>query len=223
MSALAVILLSDELSALGVDTLTLLIVAAFAAAIMGRLRSLPVTYIGGIVIGLTISFQQNFLTWSGRWASGAIAIPTGILFVALLFLPQARIEGRVTRRAAVPRVPRPRTALAGFGVLFLAVALLGAWFGRTDVRTLTLVIVTSIILLSYVPLTGWARQISLAPITFAGVGAFAVAEWGASLGTFASLAVAAARAVPIGVLMALPALRLQGLYLDLASIAFARP
>ncbi len=222
MAALAGILLAEELSALGVDTLTLLIVDAFAAAIIGRLRSLPLTYLGGIVIGLTISFQQNFLTWTGRWASGAIAIPTAILFVALLFLPQARIEGRVTRRAAIPRVPRPRTALVGFAALFAVVVLLGAWFGRTDVRTLTLVIVTSIILLSYVPLTGWAGQISLAQITFAGVGAFAVAEWGASLGTFASLAVAAALAVPIGVLMALPALRLQGLYLALASIAFAR-
>ncbi len=222
MAALAGILLAEELSSLGVQTLTLLIVDAFAAAIIGRLTSLPVAYAGGMVIGLAISFQQNFLTWSGRWASGAIAIPTAILFLALLFLPQARIEGRVIRRAVVPRIPRPRTALVGFVALFAVVVVLGGWFGRTDVRTLTLVIVTSVILLSYLPLTGWAGQISLAQITFAGVGAFAVAEWGTSLGTFAALVVAAALAVPFGVLMALPALRLQGLYLALASIAFAR-
>jgi branched-chain amino acid transport system permease protein len=222
MAALAGILLAEELSALSVETLTLLIVDAFAAAIIGRLRNLPVTYVGGIVIGLAISFQQNFLTWSGRWTSAAIAIPTVILFLALLFLPHARIEGRVALRGAVPRVPRPRTALAGFVALFAAVVILGGWFGRADVRTLTLVIVTSVILLSYVPLTGWAGQISLAQITFAGVGAFAIAEWGSSLGTVAALALAAALAVPFGVLMALPALRLQGLYLALASMAFAR-
>ncbi len=222
MAALAGILLAEELSSLSVETLTLLIVDAFAAAIIGRLRSLPVTYVGGIVIGLAISFQQNFLTWSGRWSSAATAIPTVILFLALLFLPQARIEGRATPRGVVPRVPRPRTALAGFAALFAAVVVLGGWFGRTDVRTLTLVIVTAVILVSYVPLTGWAGQISLAQITFAGVGAFAVAEWGSSLGTVGALAVATALAVPFGVLMALPALRLQGVYLALASIAFAR-
>jgi branched-chain amino acid transport system permease protein len=222
MAALAGILLAEELSALSVQTLTLLIVDAFAAAIIGRLRNLPVTYVGGIIIGLAISFQQNFLTWSGRWTSAAIAIPTVILFLALLFLPHARIEGRVAIRGAVPRVPRPRTALAGFGALFVAVVVLGGWFGRGDVRTLTLVIVTSVILLSYVPLTGWAGQISLAQITFAGVGAFAIAEWGSTLGTVGALVVAAALAVPFGVLMALPALRLQGLYLALASMAFAR-
>src|SRR5262249_47180403 len=42
------------------------------------------------------------------------------------------------------------------------------------------------------------------------------------LGTIGGLLVAAAFAVPIGALMALPALRLQGLYLALASMAFAR-
>ena len=82
-------------------------------------------------------------------------------------------------------------------------------------------------MLSLVPLTGWAGQISLAQITFVGVGAFAMAEvagdaqsW-LGAGNPLGLLVAAAAAVPFGVLMALPALRLQGLYLALASMAFA--
>ena len=82
-------------------------------------------------------------------------------------------------------------------------------------------------MLSLVPLTGWAGQISLAQITFVGVGAFAMAEvagdaqsW-LGAGNPLGLLVAAAVAVPFGVLMALPALRLQGLYLALASMAFA--
>ena len=33
-------------------------------------------------------------------------------------------------------------------------------------------------MMSLVPLTGWANQISLAQITLAGCGAFALAEWG---------------------------------------------
>ena len=222
MAALAGIFLAEELSNLSVETLTLLIVDAFAAAIIGRLRSLPLTYLGGILIGLALSFQQNFLTWSGRWTQATTAIPIIILFLALLFLPQARIEGRTTQRVITPRVPTIRTTAIGMAILFGVMLALSLVVERTDVRTLTLAVSIAFIMLSLVPLTGWAGQISLAQITFAGAGAFAYVEWGSGLGTIGGLLVGALFAVPFGVMMALPALRLQGLYLALASMAFAR-
>ena len=222
MAALAGIFLAEELSTLNVQSLTLLIVDAFAAAIIGRLRSLPMTYLGGILIGLALSFQQNFLTWSGRWTQATTAIPIIILFLALLFLPQARIEGRTSQRVITPHIPRIRTAAIAMAVLFGAMLALSLVFQRTDIRTLTLGMSVAFIMLSLVPLTGWAGQISLAQITFAGAGAFALVEWGSGLGTFGGLLLAALFAAPFGVLMALPALRLQGLYLALASMAFAR-
>lgn len=222
MAALAGIFLAEELSTLNVESLTLLIVDAFAAAIIGRLRSLPMTYVGGIIIGLALSFQQNFLTWSGRWTLATAAIPTIILFLALLFLPQARIEGRTSQRVITPRVPAVRTAVIGMAILFVVVAVLSLVFERTNVRTLTLGVCVAFVMLSLVPLTGWAGQVSLAQLTFAGAGAFALVEWGSGLGTLGGLVLAALFAVPFGMLMALPALRLQGLYLALASMAFAR-
>jgi branched-chain amino acid transport system permease protein len=76
-------------------------------------------------------------------------------------------------------------------------------------------------MLSRVPLTGWSLQLSLAQVTFVGAGAFAFLQWGNDLGTIGGLAVAALFAIPFGVVMALPALRLQGLYLALATMAFA--
>ena len=119
MAAIAGIFLAEELSNLSVETLTLFIVDAFAAAIIGRLKSLPLTYVGGMIIGLSIAFQQNFLTWSGRWSSASFAIPTMILFLALLFLPQARIEGRRITSKVTPRVPIDATrAPCGMLVLF---------------------------------------------------------------------------------------------------------
>ena len=222
MAAIAGIFLAEELSALSVETLTLLIVDAFAAAIIGRLRNLPLTYAGGILIGLALSFQENFLNWAGRWSTAATAIPTMILFLALLFLPQARIEGRRSIREVTPRIPRVRSAALAMVALFAVIVVAGGLLDRPDVRRLALGLVTGFILLSLVPLTGWAGQISLAQITFAGAGAFAFAEWGPHLGTIGGLLVASLFAVPFGVLMALPALRLQGLYLALASMAFAR-
>ena len=129
----------------------------------------------------------------------------------------------------VPRVPGLGRAASGLAAVVLVVALVAEFGGldTTNLRRLTLALITALIMLSLVPLTGWAGQISLAQITFVGVGAFAMAEvagdaqsW-LGAGNPLGLLVAAAAAVPFGVLMALPALRLQGLYLALASMAFA--
>jgi branched-chain amino acid transport system permease protein len=231
MAALAGIFLAEELSNLSVETLTLFIVDAFAAAIIGRLRSLPLTYAGGILIGLSIAFQQNFLTWSGRWSSASFAIPTMILFLALLFVPQARIEGRQVTSKVTPRVPTLRRATAGMMVLFGFMLVNAAIWDRIGNRNLTLVMLYAFTMLSLVPLTGWSGQISLGQVVFVGIGAFVLVQGGAwsPLGMLPNfngnplgLLLAAACAVPFGVLIALPAVRLQGLYLALATMAFAR-
>jgi branched-chain amino acid transport system permease protein len=229
MAAIAGILLAPNVG-LRVDALTLFIVDAFAAAIIGRLRSLPWTFAGGLIIGIVQAIAVNFLNLYGRWSTASTAIPAIILFIALLALPQARLElGRLAPKYRVPRVPSVRESALGMAVLLVVIILIDkfAGFGVPDTRRITLAILTSIIMLSLVPLTGWAGQISLAQITFVGVGAYAMAmvagdasSWfnpGSPLG----LVAAAVLAVPFGVLMALPALRLQGLYLALASMAFA--
>ena len=71
-------------------------------------------------------FQQNFLSWTGRWTTAPLAIPQIMLFLALLFLPQARIEGKKLIRQVAPRIPKIRTAILGMGILFVVVAVLGA-------------------------------------------------------------------------------------------------
>ena len=229
MAAVAGILLAPT-AGLRVDILTLFIIDAFAAAIIGRLQSLPWTFAGGLIIGLATSFATTFLNLNGRWGTASTAIPAIILFIALLALPQARIElGRLAPRYRVPRVGKVWETGVGMAVLLVVVVLVVELGGlqETDTRRITLAMVTALIMLSLVPLTGWAGQISLAQITFVGVGAFTMSQvagqagqWfhpGSPLGLLAAAVVAA----PFGVLMALPALRLQGLYLALASLAFA--
>ena len=222
MAAVAGIFLAEELATLDVQTLTLLILSAFAAAIIGRLKSLPLTFMGGLLIGLVFEFQQNFLSWNGRWTTAPLAIPQIMLFLALLFLPQARIEGKKAIRSVAPRIPKIRMAVLGMVVLFGIVVVLSLIAERVDVRTITLALLTMLIMVSLVPLTGWSKQISLAQITFVGAGAFAYLQWAPSLGTIGGMIVASLFAIPFGVAMALPALRLQGLYLALASMAFAQ-
>ena len=213
MAAIAGILLAPNVG-LRVDVLTLFIVDAFAAAIIGRLRSLPWTFVGGLIIGVTQSIALNFLQWGGRWGTATTAIPAVILFVALLALPEARLEvGRLVPKHRVPSCPT-------------CAARSWAWRcssrGRADraVRRSRrhqpapphARVHHRAMMLSLVPLTGWAGQISLAQITFVGVGAFAMAEVAGDAcswlgpGNPLGLLVAAVVAVPFGVLMALPAL-----------------
>jgi branched-chain amino acid transport system permease protein len=221
MAALAGIFLSEELSALDPSTLTLFIVDAFAAAIIAKLRSLPMAYVGGLIIGLTLSFQENFLSWTGRWTSAPQAIPAALLFIAVLFIRDSRIKGRSKPRRTADRIPTTRNALLGFAVLILIALVCSATLGRSNLREVILIVLSAFVMLSLVPLTGWANQISLAQITLVGCGAFAVVEWGLG-GSALSLLIAAAFAVPIGLIMAGPAIRLQGIYLALATMAFAR-
>lgn len=234
MAAVAGIFLAQEFGNFDSQGLTLFIVEAFAAAIIGRLRSLPMTLVGGAVIGFSLSFQREFLSFPTRWLSlqKQGVIPGIILFLALLFLPQARIEGRKLARAITARVPSIKRSLVGFGILFVVVVFLAQAMSSANLLRVELGVVVAFIMLSLVPLTGWAGQISLAQIAFVGFGAWAAFEFssaganafGLSLygaGNPVALIFGALVAVPFGLLMALPALRLQGLYLALASMAFA--
>ena len=106
-------------------------------------------------------------------------------------------------------------------VMLVVVFAISSGFDEVNLNRLTLAMITATLLLSFVPLTGWAGYVSLAQITFAGVGAFTMWAVAGSTGNPLGLLVAAVVVVPFGFLMALPALRLQGLYLALASLAFA--
>jgi branched-chain amino acid transport system permease protein len=78
----------------------------------------------------------------------------------------------------------------------------------------------AVVAISLVPLVGYGGQISLCQMTFAGIGAVTMAHWGIGppvLGLVVATLVAAA----VGTLVALPALRLRGIYLALATMAFA--
>jgi ABC-type branched-subunit amino acid transport system permease subunit len=78
----------------------------------------------------------------------------------------------------------------------------------------------AIIMLSLVPLTGYGGQINLAPLSFAGIGAVMMGQFGGD-GTLWGLFLAVAVTAVVGALVALPALRLTGLYLALLTAAFA--
>jgi branched-chain amino acid transport system permease protein len=220
LGAVAGLLLAPEVT-LSIEALTVLIIDAFAAAILGRLRSLPLTVLGGVFLGALSAFSLGFLQFTGRWTNFVAAIPTIVLFFALLAMPAARIQVGRARARIHARVPTLREAAIGGLLLIGAIALIGDQLKLTDQNRLALGMISALMLVSLVPLIGWAGQVSLAPLAFAGVGAFVVVKWTPD-GDLVGIALAALLAIPFGIVMALPALRLRGLYFALASIAFAR-
>jgi branched-chain amino acid transport system permease protein len=81
-------------------------------------------------------------------------------------------------------------------------------------------VAVAIIGLSLVPLVGFAGQLSLCQMSFAGIGAVLMAHHGQG-GDPTGLVVATVVTGLIGALVALPTLRMAGIYLALATAAFA--
>ena len=107
MAALAGILLAPELG-LDVLGLTFVTISAFAAALVGRLRSLPWTFAGAMVLGLVITYAKGFLVLTNRWYQLPDAVPSLFLLVALLTLPSSQLRFAGSVGAANPAPPGRR-------------------------------------------------------------------------------------------------------------------
>ena len=222
LAAVAGILLAPETDMSPGGSLTLLVVAAFAAAAVGRIRSLPLTYLGALILAGITQFSQNFLELGGRWRDVPTAYPAIMLFCVLLLLPESQLQSaRLDTDGRPARVSTPRDTALGMIVVVLVMGAVGAVLSPANVNRFGLAMCTGLVVLSLVPLIGWGGQVSLAPLAFAGVGAVAYAQFGGAEGHFWAVPIAGLVAVPIGALLALPALRLQGLYLALSTFAFA--
>ena len=218
LAALAGILIAP-LQQLGQFNLTILVIFGYAAAVVGRLKNLPLTVAGAIVLGLLTSYAQGYLPVN-LLSELVPVIPMALLFVALLALPQDRLK---TARLGTSR-PRRVTSLP-VSVVWACLFVFGAWFVSNVLSAGNLItfgsgIVLGVVMLSSVLLTGYGGQVSLCQMTFAGLGAFFM---GKIAGGNSLVGLAAAMLFPaaIGAVLAVVVLRLRGLYLALATLAFA--
>lgn len=219
LAALAGIIIAP-VAGLDTATLPLMILPAFAAALLGRFRSFTVT----AVVALAIGIAQSELTlyWSSQPGVN-VAVPLAVVIVAMIIsgrlIPQrgALSEGRP------PKTPSGRIRPLPAGLAIAAtVALLV--FGNPTYQAAT---VTSlgfaIAALSLVVITGYTGQISIAQMTFAGLSGLFLAKLATHLGVPfpLSVLVAALLAVPVGVLVGLPALRVRGINLAVVTFGLA--
>jgi ABC-type branched-subunit amino acid transport system ATPase component/branched-subunit amino acid ABC-type transport system permease component len=202
--------------------LTLLVVAAFGAAAVGAFTSLPLTFGGGLLIGVLAALSTKYFS-TGVLAGLPPALPFVVLFTVLLVFPRRYLV------AGAGAIARPRTAWSappsfqlGSGAALLVVLALVPSFAGIHLGDWTIAVGTAIVFLSLGLLARTSGQVSLAHVSFMAIGAAAFSHLavGQSFPWLLALVAAGLIAVPIGALLAIPAIRLTGLYLALATFGF---
>jgi len=203
--------------------LTLLVVQAFGAAAIGRFSSLPLTYLGGLAVGVGASLSTKFVASVPSLRGLPSSFPFLVLFVTLLVLPRRLL---VDSGAAVASPPPhthslpPRVARGGL-VLGAGVALLVPWIVGARLPVYTNAVIYVLVFLSLRLLVRTSNQVSLAHAGFAAVGAAAFAHFThAGLPWPLALLAAGLVGVPVGAVVAIPAIRMSGLYLAIATFGF---
>jgi len=220
-AALSAILLAPFVG-LDVAILTLLIVRAFGAAVVGRLTSLPLTYAAGIGIGVAEALSTKLAGSHPALIGLPPAIPFLVLFAALVVAKRGTfVEAVKDRRSAaqVPNLGRFRPLL--FVGIAVALLVLPTQLGAARLLTATSTLIFLLLFVSLRLLVGLSRQVSLCHAVFVALGATTLANLvNAGVPFLLALLLAGLVLVPVGAAVAIPAIRLSGLFLALATFGF---
>ena len=228
---------------LSVNQVLLLLVPSLAAALVGGFTSFPLTLLGGVVIGVI----ESELTSDADWIPELFKQPgwsKSVPFIIIISVLVFRGRALPLRSHVLERMPR-----LGAGRIrwpFIAVVIAFMWvelnhlvtvFGYEGfhvnwISSVTTTMVVATICLSLVVVTGYTGQLSLAQFALAGAGAYVAARaasGGDLLATFSfghvgfevALVLGVLCAIPVGLLVGLPALRTRGVNLAIATLGLA--
>ncbi len=221
-------ILISPIIGLNVGALTNLLLASLAAALVAGFRSLPITLAAGMALGLLRSEMTRFLPELDLpdevdLAGLADTLPFLVIIVVLAISGRALpVRGFIQER--LPKIGAGRIRPGVIVPLTIVVAVLilqidsPAWQGAV-ISTMGL----AVILLSAVVIVGYAGQISLAQFALAGFGAWVAARLIVDTGMPFEVAtlLAILAGVAIGVMFALPAVRVRGVRLAIITFGLA--
>jgi ABC-type branched-subunit amino acid transport system ATPase component/branched-subunit amino acid ABC-type transport system permease component len=194
-------------------SLVLLIIPAMSAALIGEFMSFPLTVLAALVLGISQSELQRYVTQPG-WATAA----PFIVVIAVLVVRGRSLPLRSFVLDRLPAVGSGRIRIAVVVVLYAVISwlVLGA---NPDWATATVTtFAMAIVCLSVVLLTGFTGQLSLAQFVLAGVGALLAARLDSHMTFLLALLVSAIITCIVGAVVGLPALRTRGSTLAVATL-----
>jgi ABC-type branched-subunit amino acid transport system permease subunit len=204
---------------------TLFIVPALAAALVGRFQSFWITALAGLLIGCAQSELAKLITvWTWLPQQG---LGDALPFVVIIIVMTVRSRSVLARGGETaernPSVGRPHAPLRTAAICFVAGVLLMLVLNSVLRFAFISSLTVTCIALSVVVLTGYVGQVSLAQMSLAGIGGFTLghisADW--HVGFPWSLILAGLCAVPVGLVIGLPALRMRGVNLAVVTLGFA--
>lgn len=225
LAGLAMILAAPILNSLDPSVQSLLIVPALGAALLGRFQSIGVAAAAGLGIGMLMS---EISAAQSEWdALQGIGLQQGLPFLLVLVALVARGDRVMPRgeriHSHLPAAPAPTVSVVAT-VGFVVACSIGLVTLDSEWRlAIIFTAIAAVMALSVIVLTGFVGQISLATFALAGTAGFTMVKvgdawgvgfpWAPLLGTVA--------AVALGTLAGLPAIRIRGLTLAIASLAAA--
>ncbi|MGW1927364.1 ABC transporter permease subunit, partial [Streptomyces massasporeus] len=220
--------LATPLLGLSAHDYTLFLFVSATAAVLGRFASVPLAFAGGLGLGVLQNLVAGYASFAEGITGFRTAVPFLILFAGLVVLVRRRRRAAGTAAADPP----PVEYLAGkgwgrrWGAWLVAGVLLGTAFYTVTTPfwsgILTQGLAIGLVFMSFTVVTGLGAMVSLAQASFV-TGAALVAGLLMSHGWpfVAAAAVGTAAAALLGAVVALPALRLGGRSLALATLALA--
>ncbi|MFJ2596655.1 ABC transporter permease subunit [Streptomyces erythrochromogenes] len=219
--------LATPLLGLSAHDFTLFLFVSATAAVIGRFASVPLAFAGGLGLGVLQNLVAGYASFAESITGFRTAVPFLILFGGLLVLTR---RARTAGVSAVDAPPVDHLVPAAWGRRW------GVWAAGAGLLCVAFYTVTTpfwsgllaqglavaLVFMSFTVVTGLGAMVSLAQGTFVTVAAL-VAGLLMSRGWpfVAALAVGTCAAALLGALVALPALRLGGRSLALATLALA--
>ncbi|HKS99793.1 MAG TPA: ABC transporter permease [Rugosimonospora sp.] len=206
------------------------IVPALGAALLASFTSFTIAAAAGLAMGMA----QSLVTYlqSMPWFPTSDSLPlkgvADLVFFAVIGAAVALRGKRLPQRGTViahrlPKAPRPQRIArpAATGAVLAAAGLLLLPYGGRQAITFTLIALISC--LAIIVLVGYAGQLSLVQTALAGVAGFATSRLAVQAGIGFPLGplLGVAAATGLGLLVALPALRVRGVHLAIVTMAAA--
>ena len=205
----------------GIDptNIPFLVVPALAAALIGGFTSFWVTGVAALAIGLMQSEALRF--WNQPGAQDMIPLLVIIVVMSLRNRALPTRDYILKGRPPISLAGRFRLSWAVGGIIVTLVV--SAFLTGQYSYALQTSWILAIVLLSQTIVTGFVGQVSLAQMTFAGVGALVTARCASNLGVPfpLSIVIAAVVVAPVGVLLGLPAVRVRGINLAVVTLGLS--
>lgn len=202
-----------------VSTYTLLVLPALAACVLGGVNYLSLAIVGATIIGVVQS-EMSFYVSTPGWSQAA---PFFLVILVLLISGTKRVS-RSNLTLRLPAVGSGRLRLSVLAPIVLsAITVIQFVLGAYWLSALTTTAGAAIVLLSFVVVTGYSGQLSLAQFAFAGLGAWIAGRLLVSehFSLVAAAACAILLVIPLGVLLGIICLRTRGVNLAIATLGFA--